>query len=73
MACAYFRSARANTVIPISAIQCISATINPDNTYSFRFTSDVGGQNTLFLSLDTFPDPVSALEAGYNTLVIELP
>lgn len=70
---AYVRNQRSNLVVPVSAIMCISAPINPDNTYSYKYSSDVNGQNTIYLSTTTYPDAVTALEAGYNNLVIELP
>lgn len=73
MAQGYIRSARMNTIVPIDAIQCISAIINPDNTYSFKYSTDVNGQNGVYIDLTTYPTPIQALQQGYNALVIELP
>lgn len=73
MAMSYIRSARANMVVPVESIMAITAVINPDNSYSFRYCSDVAGTTSIYIDLTSYPDPTSALQAGYNALVIELP
>lgn len=73
MAQGYIRSARSNTVVPIDAIACISAPINPDNTFSFKYSADFAGQQQIYLDTATYATQLEALQAGYNALVIELP
>lgn len=73
MAQGYIRSARLNTVVPIDAIQCIGAPINPDNSFSFAYYSDFKGTQLIYIDQTPYTTQLEALQAGYNALVIELP